>query len=104
VTTTATEIRPGQGVIRAGATSATTTVRQVSQIYTDFLRELHAAVPRSMMRPLVDNDEDASGADFAFAMEVKQVDFERVVSLTSELEAKYYSEHGVNFIIVPEVM
>jgi hypothetical protein len=101
VTTTVTE--PRLAAVQSVAAEATTTVRQVSHIYTEFLRELYSAVPRGIMRPLV-NDEDASGADFAFALEVKQVDFERVVRLSSELEAKYYAAHGVNFIIVPEVM
>ncbi len=100
MTTTATELRPGAA---APGAAEMTTVRQVSKIYTEFLREFHSVVPRGIMRPLV-NDEDASGADFAFAMEVKQADFELVVRISSELEAKYYTEHGVNFIIVPEVM
>jgi hypothetical protein len=101
LTTTATE--PRLAAVQTVAPEATTTVRQVSLIYTDFLKELHYAIPRGIMRPLV-NDEDASGADFAFAIEVKQADFERVLMLSSDLEAKYFAAHGVNFIIVPEVI
>ena len=78
-------------------------VGRVSAIYRSFLRDVSGIV-RGVSRPLLPQDEDCAGADFAFTIEVRQSDYERVVTETSALEARYFSDHGVNFVVIPEVL
>lgn len=102
---TVTELRPKtETVSGTSAVAPAASVRQVAHVYREFLTELRREVRYGAMRPLFDGDEDATGVDFAFAVEVKGEDFERAVTLSSELEAKFFTEFGVNFLIVPEVM
>jgi hypothetical protein len=86
----------------AGATPGS--VRAVAHIYREFLIELRERVRCGVMRPLVDNDEDATGVDFAFAIEVRPEDYETAIQFSSDLEAKYYTDYKVNFLVVPEAM
>jgi hypothetical protein len=78
-------------------------IDRVVPIYREFLHELTDIV-RGATRPLVKTDEDCEGADFAFCIEVKQADYERVVNETSALESAFYARYGVNFVVIPEVM
>ena len=102
---TVTSIRPESATATQESTAAgPAAVRQVAHIYREFLMEFGKELGCGFMRPLVDGDEDALGADFAFAVEVKTADFEQAVAVSSRLEAKYFAEYGVNFLVVPEVM
>jgi hypothetical protein len=92
--------------VRSAITSSATTdesVRLVSAIFRDFIRELRAQIS-GRMDFLVSGDEDAAGADFACCLEVPRAEYERAVKITSDLEARYYREFGVNFVVIPEVM
>jgi hypothetical protein len=101
---TVTELRPTAASALGETASTPAAVRQVAHVYREFLMELRREVRCGVMRPLVDGDEDAAGVDFAFAVEVKPDDFEMAVAVSSRLEAKYFAEHGVNFLVVPEAM
>lgn len=78
-------------------------LRRVGDIYREFLRDV-LNTTKGVLRPLAAGDEDACGADFAFVLEVKKDNYTTAVQITSELEAKYYTQYGASFIVIPEVM
>jgi hypothetical protein len=89
--------------VAAPASADADSIRRVSAIYRDFIAELRKQID-GRMNFLVDGDDEAVGADFAFCLEVSRDDYERAVKITSDLEARYYGEYGVNFVVIPEVM
>lgn len=95
--------RPAQPDLTSLGQEGRQAVERVSHVYRNFLAEL-GTIARGLSRPLVKTDEDCEGADFAFVLEVKQGDYERVVHETSVLEARYHEQFGVNFVVIPEVM
>jgi hypothetical protein len=87
----------------AASAPADDSVKRVSAIYRDFIADLRDQVT-GRMNFLVAGDEEAVGVDFAFCLEVQRADYERAVKITSDLEARYFEEFGVNFLVIPEVM
>ena len=77
--------------------------RQVARIYRQFVKEFTEQFPGCNLRPIIEGHE-ADGTDFVFSIAVADAEFEKAVEVTSRLGAKYFTEYGVNFLVVPQVM
>lgn len=75
----------------------------VASIYREFLSKINGITP-VVPRPILKEDEDTCGTDFAFSLEVEEAEYDRVLRATSELTARFYVQYGVNFIVIPEVV
>lgn len=75
-------------------------VKEISSIYKSFVSDIQAAAPWGDIRVSSDNI-DSAGADFAFDLYVPKNKFQEAIQKTSELEAQYFIEHHINFLILP---
>jgi hypothetical protein len=74
-------------------------VRQVIDICQAFISDVKDICRGPLMLAERDND----GADIAFTLQVPPEEYEAVVLRTSELEAQYFTDYGINFLVIPEV-
>lgn len=82
------------------ATTLQTSVRDAVRQVRDLCRDFVADVRRINRGPLMVGDSaDSEGADFVFTLEVRPEEYQDVVQKTSALEADYYVNYGINFLV-----